>query len=516
MQISAERMLLLGVIVAGICLRFTSLESKAYWYDEAFTSLEVSGYSPQEASMDILTGRVVTASDLEKYQFPQTASPKTVTNTVKGIIANEPQLTPLYFIVLRYWSEVFRNSIAALRVLSALFSVAALGFAFWLCRELFQSSRVAWICVALMAVSPLHFLYAQEARPYSMWSATILLSSAVLLRALRQKTTLSWLLYALCTALSLYTYLLAVLVVLGHALYVLFEERFRLTRTVVAFGLSAAVGVAAFLPWPYRGQRSGAGNEAYSLIRYAMKWVRSIGIVFVDFNFRDYTPKHLLIPYAIVLVALVLLSGYSVYFLWRNASRRQAAFVLTLAGTVCLSLSALDLITGSSRALVPRYLFPSLVGLQIALAYLLATRTSDSSLWRNRTPWRWGLGLLLTLGLASCVMIVRADVWWNKDPENYVQSASRLINQANNPLVVSDAWFVQVLSLEHQLRPGVRYQLTVEPAVPDLRDDASTLFAFRPSAHLREELGKRFFMERVDGPADLWRLSRKTDGHRGA
>lgn len=45
--------------------------------------------------------------------------------------------------------------------------------------------------MALIAVSPFHVLYAQEAREYSLWTVTILLSSAALLRAMRVKTKLS-------------------------------------------------------------------------------------------------------------------------------------------------------------------------------------------------------------------------------------------------------------------------------------------------------------------------------------
>ncbi|MEG3987264.1 hypothetical protein QUA13_08880 [Microcoleus sp. S28C3] len=48
-----------------------------------------------------------------------------------------------------------------------------------------------WIAVGLLAVSPLHVLYAQEARPYCLWPALILISCASLLRAMRLETKLS-------------------------------------------------------------------------------------------------------------------------------------------------------------------------------------------------------------------------------------------------------------------------------------------------------------------------------------
>jgi uncharacterized membrane protein len=510
--LGAKGVLVVCIVVVGVCLRFTALDKKVYWYDETFTSLEVSGYTTQEVSADVLTGRPVSVVDLEKYQRP--APSKSAGDTVRNLIANEPQLTPAYFVLLRWWSELAPDSIAWTRALSAVFSVAVLALAFWLCRELFPGSRVAQVCVVLIAVSPFHLLYAQEARPYSMWCVTVLLSSVVLLRAMRKQTAFSWALYALCAALSLYTFLLSVLVIVGHACFVAIEERFRITRTAVAFLASTGAAVIAFLPWPYRGQHSGAGNEHLALLRYAVKWARSIGILFADFNLRDYTPKALLIPYLLLVIGLIALCGYSIYFVYRNATRRQSAFVLSLICSVALPLSLLDLLTGSSLSLVTRYIFPTLLGLQIAVAYVLNAGVSgDRVAVGGKGTWCWTGGILCGIGLLSCLAIVRADRWWNKDPDNYIPATSRIINAADRPLVVSDAWFVFVLTLEHRLHPDVHYQLSKQPGTPKLYEGSGTVFVFRPSTELRAELEKEpLSMLLVDSQAPLWKLT----GHAGA
>jgi uncharacterized membrane protein len=511
MVISKERVLLLCIIAVGIGLRFVHLDRKVYWYDETFTSLEVSGYSPREAAADILTGRVVSNANLEKYQFPRADSPKSALDTIRGLIANEPQLSPAYFVMLRWWSRLFPDSITAIRALSALFSVIALAIAFWLCCEIFpSSSRVAYVCVALMAISPFHLLYAQEARPYSMWSSVALLSCVVLLWAIRRRTIVAWTLYALCAALSLYTFLLSILVLAGQALFVAIENKFRITPTAKAFAISVLAAIVSFLPWPYRGQHSGAGNDHYSTFQYAIKWIRSVGILFADFNLRNETPKSILIPYSLLLLGLLAMCGYSIYFMCRSATRRQTSFILILMGSLCLPLAVLDVAKGSSVSLVTRYMFPSFIGLQVAVAYMLTLKTSASCAVRSQAVWRCISTLVFAIGLLSCVTIVRAAEWWNKDPENYVQVASRIINAAKNPVfVISDTWFVPVLSLEHKLRPDVRYQLTVDPNVPEIDKDAGTIFAVKPSMHLRTELGERFTFELVDGSADLYRLTRK-------
>lgn len=506
-----QKWLLIVVIVVGIALRFAYLDRKIYWYDESFSSLEVSGYSPREASGDILTGRMVSGTDLERYQFPRDDSGKTTADTVRGLIANEPQLTPAYFVVLRAWSLAFPNSIAAVRALSALCSLLALGAAYWLLRELFPDSpRVTYVGLALLASSPFQIMYAQEARPYAMWGAVALLLSALLLWAMRRRTTLAWLLYGLCAALALYTYLLSILVLAGHALYVAIENRFRISGAILRPAFAMAAAVLVFLAWPYRGQHMGTGNDHYSVAKYSLKLIRSVGILFADFDLRNESPAKWLIPYAGLLLVLLAMCGYSIWFLVRRASRPQSYFVLIMIGSLIIPLLALDLLKGSSQALVTRYMFPSMIALQIAVAFLLAAKTDVTIHRRTRTAWQMLLGLVLVLGLFSGATMVRAEVWWNKDPNNDLKSAARIINAASDPVVViNDGWFVPMLSLEHELRPSIKYQLTIEPATPVIDPGAGIVFAIRPSTHLRSELDSCYLFQPADPVSDLWRLTRK-------
>jgi uncharacterized membrane protein len=489
--------------------RFASLDVKAYWYDEAFTSLQISGYSPSDAKGDILTGRQISISDLKKYQNADSSSGKTVADTVHGLAIVEPQLTPLYFIAARLWAQWFGSSAAAIRGLSVLFSLLTLPFAAWLCLELFESWRICWFCVALMSVSPFHVLYAQEARPYSMWAALTLLSSVLLLRAARKQTAFGWILYCLSVVVSLYTYLFSLLVVAGHGLYVAIANRFRFTRAVLMFIGSSCVAIALFLPWPYRGQSSGSGNEAYSLGRYLTKWVRNVSVFFVDFDLSDGSAGIYLAPFILCVLALILLVGYSIYFLYRRAPLRSSAFVLSLIFTLALSVCSLDLVAGSSRALVTRYLYPSFLGIQIAVAFLLAMKTDAPANPNGGAFWRTATVLVLGLGIVSCGMIARAEEWWTKAPENYTLRASRIINRDKAPLVVSDAWFVRILSLEHKLRSDARFQLTASPNMPEISEDDKVFFAYQPSPHLLAELSLRYDMKMVDAASRLWCVRHK-------
>jgi uncharacterized membrane protein len=173
------RFLIIVVLVLGIFFRFANLGKKVYWIDESYTSLRMSGYTESELIQQVADGQVRNIKDLQKYQ--RINSEKTVVDTVKGLALEEPQITPLYFVATRFWVQLFGDSVAVTRSMSAVFSLLALPCMYWLCLELFESSLTAWLAVSLLAVSPFQIVYAQEARPYSLFVLMILLSGAALL-----------------------------------------------------------------------------------------------------------------------------------------------------------------------------------------------------------------------------------------------------------------------------------------------------------------------------------------------
>ena len=69
----------------------------------------------------------------------------------------------------------------AIRSLSALISLLVFPSVYWLCRELFNVPLlVPGVAIALMAISPIQLVYAEEAQEYILWLVTILRSSALL------------------------------------------------------------------------------------------------------------------------------------------------------------------------------------------------------------------------------------------------------------------------------------------------------------------------------------------------
>ena len=226
---SKLQLLVVVLLLLGLFFRFVNIDKKFYWYDEVFTSLRISGYTQTEVLQEISSGELVGAKDLMKYQRPNAT--KNFGDTVKSLAIEEHQLPPLYFLGVKCWAKLFGDSPAATRSFSVWMSLLAFPGLYWLCRELFAQPSVAWIAVGLLAVSPLHVLYAQEARPYSLWPTLILLSCASLLRAMRLQTKLSWIIYAVANILGFYTHLFSWLVTLGRGLYLVGTQGFTLNKS---------------------------------------------------------------------------------------------------------------------------------------------------------------------------------------------------------------------------------------------------------------------------------------------
>ena len=239
------RLFVIVLLVLGICFRVVNLDRKVYWGDEVYTSIRVSGYTTAEI-VQTVTQAPTTAGALQKFQRP--SADKGLSGTIQGLITEEPQLTPLYFISLRFWTTWFGDSVTAARSLSVVFGLLALPCLYWFCLELFGSSTVGLIAVALVAISPLHLVYAQEARMYSLWILTTLFSGATLLRAIRLPTWANWLSYTLAVMLTLYASFLSVVVLLGYGAYVFLMTIRRQRSLFFAYLLATLVGFITFSP----------------------------------------------------------------------------------------------------------------------------------------------------------------------------------------------------------------------------------------------------------------------------
>jgi len=482
--------LMIVLLLLGIFFRFVNLDRKVYWHDETYTSIWISGYRPQEIIDQVFNGQVISSKDLQKYQYP---NPETsLIDTLRNVATEDPQHPPLYYLITRLWVQGFGNSVAVTRSVSAVISLLALPCIYWLCLELFESPLVGWIAIALISVSPFHILYAQEAREYSLWMMTILLSSAALLQAMRLKTKLSWGIYAVTLALGLYTYLFSILIAIGQGIYVVITQRFRFNKTIAAYLLASIAGFLTFIPWLnnlHEVNAAGWTAQKMALSTLVKIWAANLSRIFFDLNLDANDSLIYTIPPILILLILV---GYSLYFLPRKTPERVWLFILTLVGVTAIALILPDLILGGRRSSVSRYLIPCYLGIQLAVAYLLATHIfSARSL--QRKFWQVIMAVLISAGVVSCAVSSQADTWWIKKNSHNNPQAARIINQATQPLLVSSNYrfnLGEILSLSHLLTPKVRLQLVNESNIPKIPDGFSDVFIFNPSTSRRWQLEK--------------------------
>lgn len=483
--------LIVVLLVLGLFFRFVNLDKKVYWYDEAFTSLRISGYLEADVVQQVSNAGVIRTEDLQKYQQPNLD--KSLINTIKSLAVEDPQHPPLYYVIARFWAQWFGSSTAAMRSLPAVISLLAFPCLYWLCLELFKSPLVGWVAIGLIAVSPFQVLYAQEARQYSLWSVTILLSSAALLQALRLKTKVSWGIYAVTLTASFYTFLLSIAVAIGHGIYVLTIEKFRFSKILLSYLVASFLGTLFFLPWllvvikNLSQAQHVTSFTAYRTSALLLNWrARTLDLsrLFIDLDFKPIT--------LVVLVVLVLVV-YALYFLGCTTTARVWLFIVTLIGSTAIPLLLPDLILGENRAVNPRYLTPSYLGIELAVAYLFATKLTFSSvnIWRQKF-WQIAMIILISCGVLSCGINSQAESAWIKIFDTTNPQIARLINQRPQPLLISDADTADLLSLSHLLNPKVQLLLKpkcytcnltqsgVKPYLPEIPDGFSDVFLFHP------------------------------------
>jgi 4-amino-4-deoxy-L-arabinose transferase-like glycosyltransferase len=207
----------LALIVTGAALlRLYALSGESFWFDEAY-SVWVARHSVAW-HIALSTQRI----------FP-----------------------PLYYLLLHFWLALGTSELAV-RSLSALIGLLCVVAVYLLARRLFDE-RVGLYSAVLLAISPLHIWYSQEARMYILVAALGLCSAYFMLLSLREGGLWHWSAYALSTALLMNAHYFAVFLVPfqnAYVLYLLLRKQiqggvaWRWLLSQVLVGLLSVIGLA--------------------------------------------------------------------------------------------------------------------------------------------------------------------------------------------------------------------------------------------------------------------------------
>jgi mannosyltransferase len=207
---AVETWVLAGLVGVGAVLRFATLGSQSYWFDEAQAAHE----------LHLSFGAMLSA-----------------------MVAKETN-PPLYFVLGWLWARVFGTGEVGLRSLSALAGTAVIVIAYLCGREL-VSRRAGLVAAALAAVNPFMIWYSQEAREYMLLAALTGASFLFFARAWREASTRNIVWWAVFSSLAVLTHFFASFLVAGEAVWLLYVVRNRVIA--IAAGVVALVQ-AALLP----------------------------------------------------------------------------------------------------------------------------------------------------------------------------------------------------------------------------------------------------------------------------
>jgi uncharacterized membrane protein len=527
-----------AMIAIGVFARFYHLGEKFYWRDETATSLHLAGHSRTDfVEAAAFDNHLTVAQVLNRFQ--QLRPDRGIREVLMSLAVDDPKHSPLYYALLYAWAKLFGSSPAVVRCLSAVIGVLSLPLVFWFCMELFERRRIAWMATALFAISPIQVLYAQEAREYALWIAFVLLSSTLLLRAMRRPTRPRWMLYAASLLLGLLSHNMMLVVLVAHALYLLgcsirppdrseqieagpLPAPGRSVASIRGFVTASLMGLSIYAVWgslvimQFWQGRSGLGwiKAPMPAAALLVQYVQRLGAAFFDLNRSENAGSLIGNAAGFLVLALFI---YSLYALYRRTPRRTWLFIITLAATFTIPIVGWDLLRGGFRCLVPRYALPLFVMMSLSVGWLLA-RGVDSPVRSSRWVWRTLTALIFAVGLGSLFVSSRADRWWTKGEPDSIHMAE-LIRRSPRPMVLSSligAHSGGLLTLCHMI-PGdtVLRLVESETQLPAL-DGASgrDLFFIKPSLQQQRQLRqKRFTLSLVDAQGELWRITPPLSPH---
>jgi uncharacterized membrane protein len=159
--------------------------------------------------------------------------------------------SPFYYLVVHGWTALFgRDDVTTMRALSVVLGLASLVQVWFLVRRAAGEARAA-VTLALLALSPFHLYFSQEARMYPLLVVLMLAAAQLVLAAVQDpaaRRPARFVALALVSAAALYTHYYAFLFLGALGLFVLW--RGRPARDVVAPIVAAEiVAVLLYLPW---------------------------------------------------------------------------------------------------------------------------------------------------------------------------------------------------------------------------------------------------------------------------
>ncbi len=347
----AHYAVLVAIVAVGAFLRVTALNRQSLWFDE----------------IDVVV----------RAQQPLA--------TVLRTFVAEGENGPLYNVLLALWVRVAGVSEIAVRFPSAVAGTLSIPLIYLLGRRLVGSSA-GLLAAGLLAISPYHVWYSQEAKMYALVVLLALASSACLVEALERNHRRWWAAYAIVTTLMFYTHVATVLVFVAQSLYVILTRRTWRGRER-GWIVAAAVLTLPYLPIAVWAMRVvGGGVQTWQPDVGLWDATRIIGIKFAVNRADSVVETRGALLYAtLAVVGVVMLA----------MQQRRERWWLLLVALSAVPVVGLYLVSLRQSVFSDRYAIVALP------AYLLLVAAAVWLLSRHRLLWPLGaLAAFLLLAFA--------------------------------------------------------------------------------------------------------------------
>ncbi|MBR8826393.1 MAG: glycosyltransferase family 39 protein [Gomphosphaeria aponina SAG 52.96 = DSM 107014] len=353
-------LILAGIIILGVALRFGQLDLKPLGIDEIATALFSLGKGYEDVPLNVATSL---SSLQEVFTLRKTTWPE-----IAWAVSTESTHPPLFFCLLHQWlvwlQPVSESLVWKLRAFPALWGVAAIAAVYCLNRLAF-SPTAGLMGAAVMAVSPFGVYLSQEARHYTLpvFLITLALLALIQIEKDMEKSQISvwWLIWLGVNTISFYVHYFCILAFVAQVLILIILSYNDQGKNLGKIILLALTSFALFLPWltivmehfnsPKTSWLSGPENLA-PLYQLPMAWLLMAIALPVENQ-----------PLAIQIIAGCLMIGFGGWVAWHTylgllSQTKSATFIISLFILfVLLEFLLIIYILHKDITIAPRYNF---------------------------------------------------------------------------------------------------------------------------------------------------------------
>ncbi len=407
--------LLTGIVLVGAYLRLTLLNQQSLWFDEADVVVRAQRSLPVVLKTFIQPG----------------------------------ENGPLYNLLLHFWIQIFGPSETSVRMPSALaglLTIPVIYFVGW--RTL--GKRVGLFAAGLLAISPYHVWYSQEAKMYSIAVLLTLLSTAFFIEALQRNERRWWIGYVIMMTLSFYFHVTTVLIFVAQSVFFVVTWR-RWQGRHKAWLISVALLTLPYVPialWAGRVVLNGANQWQPKVTLWQMTQIEAT-------KFAVNRAKDLITEargtriYGLAAALGVLTMGIIGWGSERRSTRPDRRWVLMFAMLVALPVLMFYVVTFKQPFFNDRYLIMALP------LYLLLVAAGV----RGLESKVWPLAPILSVGLIAFAWMPLRDINRSNLPqkEDWRGAYAYVLQRAqpNDLLLIDPGYLITTYDYYAEVDPGL-------------------------------------------------------------